>query len=128
MNQVWLVDDDQEMCQAIGLMLSLLDCQTRFFANSRQVARTLLAGETPDLLLLDINMPEVTGLDLLEFIRRRKTWNRLPIVMISAESTDVDIDHAKLLGATAYLVKPVSFKELENVTRQVLPNKPKEPR
>lgn len=124
MNQVWLVDDDQEMCQAVGLMLSLLGCQTRNFSNSRQAARTLLAGDIPDLLLLDVNMPEVSGLDLLEFIRRRPVWNPLPIVMISAEGTDADVDHAKLLGANAYLVKPVSFKELESAVRQVMPLKP----
>ena len=124
MNQVWMVDDDEEMSRAVGLMLRLLDCKTRFFSNSRQAAQTLLAGETPDLLFLDVNMPEVSGLDLLEFIRRRPAWNQLPIVMFSAEGTDADIDKAKSLGANAYLVKPVSFEELEIAIRQVIPGKP----
>jgi len=119
MKQVWLVDDDQEMCQAISLMLSLLDCRTRIFNDPRQAARTLLAGELPNLLLLDINMPVVTGLDLLEFIRHRPKWKTLPILIISAEATDADVDRAMSMGADGYLIKPVSYEELEKAFRQV---------
>jgi CheY-like chemotaxis protein len=123
MNQVWLVDDDKEMSQAVALMLSLLDCKTHIFSSSRQVAKALLAGGCPNLLFLDVNMPEVTGLTLLEFIRRRPEWQMLPIWMLSAESTDADVDQAMFLGANGYLIKPVSFEELEKAVRQVIPKK-----
>ncbi|MEW5830306.1 MAG: response regulator, partial [Chloroflexota bacterium] len=83
MKKIWIVDDDEEMAQAISLMLRLLDCDTRHFLNARSTAQTLLAGHCPDLLILDINMPEVTGIDLLEFLRRRKEWKHLPIIMLS---------------------------------------------
>jgi len=123
MNQVWLVDDDEEMSQAVALMLSLLDCKIRIFSRSRQAAKALLAGGCPELLFLDVNMPEVTGLDLLEFIRHRPDWQKLPIWMLSAEGTDADIDRAMSLGANGYLIKPVSFEELEKAVRQVTPKK-----
>jgi DNA-binding response OmpR family regulator len=123
MNQVWLVDDDAEMSQAVALMLSLLDCKARIFSRSRQAAKALLAGGCPELLFLDVNMPEVTGLDLLEFIRHRHDWQKLPIWMLSAEGTDADIDRAMSLGANGYLIKPVSFEELEKAVRQVMPKK-----
>ncbi len=123
MNQVWLVDDDEEMTQAISLMLSLLKFKTRTFSGSRQVAKALLEIGCPDLILLDVNMPEVTGLALLEFIRHRPELQKIPILMLSAESTDADIDRAMSIGANGYLVKPVSFEELEKAIKQVIPQK-----
>jgi len=123
MNQVWLVDDDGEMSRAVALMLSLLDCKAHIFPNSRQAARALLAGGCPDILFLDVNMPEVSGLSLLEFIRHRPEWQKLPIWMLSAESTDTDVDKAISLGANGYLIKPVSYDELEKAVRQVIPKK-----
>jgi len=113
MKQVWIVDDDQEMAIAMSKMLELLDCQTSNFLNARSAAQTLLTGKRPDLMVLDINMPEVSGLDLLEFLRRRAEWKDLPIVMLSSEAADVTVDQAMELGADGYVMKPVTIEELE---------------
>ncbi|MDQ2692226.1 MAG: response regulator [Chloroflexota bacterium] len=122
MKRVWIVDDDDEMNHAIGLMLQLLDCEVRSFQSARSVAQTLLTGQTPDLLILDINLPEVSGLDLLEFLRRRKEWKGLPIVMLSSESADTTIEKALKLGADTYLVKPVTIEELDKALRTAIQN------
>jgi two-component system chemotaxis response regulator CheY len=113
MRQVWVVDDDEEMNHAIGLMLKVLDCEVTSFHNARAAAQKLLTGKAPQLLILDINMPEVSGLDLLEFLRRRTEWRDLPIVILSSESTDSIVDKALQLGADAYLMKPATIDELE---------------
>lgn len=113
MRQVWVVDDDEEMSHAIGLMLNVLDCEVISFHNARSAAQKLLSGKTPQLLILDINMPEITGLDLLEFLRRRTEWKELPIVILSSESADSMVDKALQLGADAYIMKPVTIQELE---------------
>lgn len=118
MKQVWIVDDDEEMSHAVSLMLKLLDCETRTFFNARHAAQTFLSGKKPDLLILDINMPEVSGLDMLEFLRRRKEWKNLPIIMLSSEATDVMVDKALELGADGYVTKPVTIEELERVMAQ----------
>jgi CheY-like chemotaxis protein len=116
MKQVWIVDDDQEMSHAMSMMLELLDCQTTSFLHARSAAQTLLKGEQrPDMLVLDINMPEVSGMDLLEFIRRQPEWQNLPIVMLSSEAADVTVDEAMELGADGYVMKPVTLEELEKV-------------
>jgi len=65
-------------------------------------------------LLLDINMPEVSGLDVLEFVRRRKEWDSLPVVILSTEAADVTVDNAMQLGADGYVTKPVMIDELQN--------------
>jgi len=111
--QAWIVDDDQEMADAMSMMLSLLDFQTAGFLNARSAAQSLLAGKSPDLMVLDINMPEVSGLDLLEFLRRRSEWKDLPIIMLSSEAADVTVDKAMALGADGYVMKPVTIDELE---------------
>ena len=113
MKLIWVVDDDDDMASAMQMMLKLLDCETRHFLSARLTAETLLAGERPDLLLLDINMPEVSGIDFLEFLRSRPEWNDLPVVMLSTEAADVTVDHAMAIGADAYVTKPVALDELE---------------
>jgi two-component system chemotaxis response regulator CheY len=118
MKQVWIVDDDEEMGQAISLMLKLLDCESTHFHNPRPAAQALLAGGQPDLMILDINMPEVSGLDMLEFVRRRKEWKHLPVIMLSSEAADVMVDKAMQIGADGYVMKPVTLEELEKVMAQ----------
>jgi DNA-binding response OmpR family regulator len=118
MKIVWIVDDDEEMGQAITLMLKLLDCETTYFSHPRTAAQALLAGGKPDLMMLDINMPEVSGLDMLEFLRRRKEWKKLPVIMLSSEAADIMVDKAMQLGADGYAMKPVTIEELEKVMSQ----------
>ena len=113
MKNIWIVDDDEEMARAIKLMLKLLDCNTTSFLGARPAAQSLLSGQQPDLLILDINMPEVSGLDMLEFVRRRGEWNDLPVIMLSTEAADVTVDRAMALGADGYVSKPVTIEELE---------------
>jgi CheY-like chemotaxis protein len=120
MRQVWVVDDDEEMIRAIALMLRMLDCEVTAFHNARSAARTFLTGKAPQVLILDINMPEVSGLDFLEFLRRRPEWKGLPIVMLSSESADSTVDRAIQLGADAYVMKPVTIQELERAMTTAL--------
>ena len=115
MKQIWIVDDDEEMGRAISLMLQLLDCETKYFFNPRPAAQALLAGGRPDMMILDINMPEVSGLDMLEFLRLRPEWKNLPVIMLSSEAADVMVDKAMKLGADGYVMKPVTIDELEKV-------------
>ncbi len=113
MRQVWIVDDDEEMNRAIGLMLKMLDCEVMAFHSARTAVQTLLSGKNPELLILDINMPEVSGLDVLEFLRRRNEWKELPIVMLSSEAAESMVDKALRMGADSYITKPVTMEELE---------------
>jgi two-component system chemotaxis response regulator CheY len=120
MKKVWIVDDDQDMVGAIRLMVKMLDCEERHFYSARSAAQTLLGGERPDLLILDINMPEVSGLDFLKFIRGRPEMKDLPVVMLSTEAADVIVDKALAIGADAYVTKPVVLEELEKAIKVAL--------
>lgn len=113
MREIWVVDDDEEMSRAVGLMLEMLECNVTAFKSIRRAAQTFVAGNKPDLIILDVNMPEVSGLDMVEFLRRRPESMALPIVMLSSEATDSMVDRAMELGADSYITKPVTIEELE---------------
>jgi CheY-like chemotaxis protein len=125
MSTIWLVDDDAEMLHAVQLMLKVIRHDVRAFPGARPAAKALLAGGNPDLLLLDINMPEVSGLDLLEFVRRRPEWRQVPIVMLSTEAADVTVDKALAMGADGYVTKPVTIEELERALQSALQKRKK---
>jgi len=113
MRNIWIVDDDEEMSRAIGLMLKLLDCEVTAFFSVRSAAKNFASGKKPDLIILDLNMPEITGIDMIEFLRRRPDTKNLPIIMLSSEAADSVVDRALKLGADSYIMKPVTIEELE---------------
>jgi DNA-binding response OmpR family regulator len=120
MKTAWLIDDDQEMSTAIGLMLKVLGFETRAFLGAPSAGKALLEGPQPDLILLDINMPKVSGKDFLEFLRLRDEYQHLPVVMLSSEYTDVQISEVLDMGADAYVSKPVSTEELGAAIEQAM--------
>jgi DNA-binding response OmpR family regulator len=107
------------MSHAVKLMLQLLDFSVTIFRDARSAARQLLSGDVrPELMVLDINMPEVSGIDLLEFLRLREDLRGIPVVMLSSETTDRQVDEALGLGADAFVFKPVTIEELEGAIQQ----------
>jgi DNA-binding response OmpR family regulator len=124
MTEIWIVDDDEEMIRAEQLMLKLLDFDTRYFLGARPAAEALLAGKRPDLLVLDLSMPEVTGMDMLEFLRRRPEFQQLPVVMLSTEAAEVKVDELLAMGADAYITKPVSLEEMDAAIKKAFLSRP----
>jgi DNA-binding response OmpR family regulator len=120
MLKVWIVDDDDEMSHAVELMLQLLECTATRFRDARSAAQKLLSSQKPDAMILDINMPEVSGIDLLEFLRMRSEFQTIPVVMLSSETTDIQVDEALKLGADAFVFKPVTIEELEAALRKAI--------
>lgn len=109
---VWAIDDDDEMRNALKLMLKLLGYDCRDFGDPREFTRALLGGEPPDLVFLDINMPLVTGVEVLQFIRSRDQWKKIPVLMVSSESEEEWVEQTLRMGADSYVFKPVNMDEL----------------
>ena len=116
----WIVDDDDEMNQAVRLMLELLGYDVETYLDARGAVPTLLSGAGPEVIVLDINMPEVSGLDMLEFVRRRSDLNNVAVVMLSTETADVKVDEAVELGADGFVFKPVTLDELEEAINKAV--------
>jgi CheY-like chemotaxis protein len=74
----------------------------------------------PALLLLDLKMPRLSGLDVLQWIRRRAVLASLPVVVLSASQEPIDVNRCYELGARSYLVKPGSFERLVELIKEVV--------
>ncbi len=122
MRLAWIIDDDDEMSHAVRLMLELLEFEVKTWRDARRAAQALLAGQRTDLIVLDINMPEVTGMDFLEFLSMRTELRGQKVIMLSTEASDVRVDQAMRLGASGFVSKPVTIEELETVIAKVLPD------
>ncbi len=78
------------------------------------------AGETPPaLVLLDVKLPRVGGLDVLRAMRAHPRFGHIPVIMLTTSTEDGDIDKAYAIGANSYIVKPVSFDNFLNVAAQI---------
>jgi two-component system chemotaxis response regulator CheY len=74
-----------------------------------------------DLIITDINMPDINGLELVRFIRESEAHRATPLIIISTDGREVDRDRGLKLGANAYLVKPFAPEKLLETVRSVLP-------
>jgi two-component system chemotaxis response regulator CheY len=89
-------------------------------ATSGFDAMRLLPRANYDLIITDINMADINGLELIHFIRRSDHHKATPLIIISTQSTERDIERGMALGANAYLPKPFTVEELRDVTRRHL--------
>lgn len=77
------------------------------------------AYPTPDLILLDIKMPKVDGLEVLEKIKRDEELKRLPVIMLTVSDREADVIKAYNTGVNSYIVKPVKFSDFLDVVARV---------
>jgi two-component system chemotaxis response regulator CheY len=82
-------------------------------ASSGFEALRLLPREKVDLILTDINMPDINGLELISYLRNNSNYLTIPVIIISTEGSQKDIDKGKLLGANEYLIKPIDHSKLQ---------------
>ncbi len=109
----WIIDDDREMAEAIGLMVNLLGWKRRIFLSGKAAGKALLTEMPPDAILLDLNMPVVPGDEFLKFVRSRRQWDAVRVFMLTSEFAETEQERLLRLGADGYLTKPVSLEELE---------------
>jgi two-component system, chemotaxis family, chemotaxis protein CheY len=89
-------------------------------AGSGFEALKLLPHHQLDVILTDINMPDINGLELVSFIKNHPTYKSIPILVISTESSEEDRRRAEALGAEGYLVKPFEQEELLDKLKSLL--------
>jgi DNA-binding response OmpR family regulator len=110
-SQLLIVDDDAQLLDVVQAMLQPWGFQIVLLSNVQQFWGTLKEVK-PDLLMLDIEMPEVNGVDLCQEIRNDSQWDSLPILMISANNDDKTIQRVFMAGADDYVSKPIRAAEL----------------
>lgn len=113
------VDDSASMRQMVKLTLSSAGYRVEEAADGREALVKAQAGGI-DMLLTDLNMPNMDGLTLIREVRRLPQGRGLPIVFLTTESDDAKKAEARAAGATAWLVKPFKPDQLLAVARKVL--------
>ena len=73
----------------------------------------------PQLILLDLKMPRLSGFDLLEWIRKQESFSKLPVIVFSSSNQESDVTKAYNLGANSYLLKPGSFDDMVQLAKSL---------
>lgn len=121
MRTVLIADDSKTTQMLVQTTLQRLrDVRFRTAENGRE-ALSVLAQEQVDLLVTDINMPEMDGIALVREVRRSHSRENLPILIITAKGEEEARGEGMALGANAYVLKPISGRELLQLAGQLLP-------
>jgi CheY-like chemotaxis protein len=110
---VMIIEDEPDAADLFAEMMRLNGYRV-IKAYSSTPALTLIAQEKPDVIILDIMMPEISGLEVLRYIRGEPELASIPVVVVSAKATPDDIRAGLEAGASIYLTKPVSYMDLKN--------------
>lgn len=109
--RILIVDDEPNIVMSLEFLMKRAGFEVAIARNGRE-ALGALAGTPPDLLLLDVMMPEFDGYEVCERIRADPAWAATKIVMLTARGRDSERDRGLALGADAYVTKPFSTREL----------------
>ncbi len=120
MKNVLVVDDSRIMRNIVKNSFTALSIPHQFFeARNGAEALHILGEHKIDLVLLDWNMPMMSGLDFLKRVRKIEAYAKLPVVMITSEAARYNVVEAVKNGITAYLVKPVSQAAFEKTIQGI---------
>ena len=105
---ILLVEDEKNICDFISASLSAQDYRIST-AHTGKEALPIITSQCPDLILLDLGLPDMDG---MEIIRQVRTWSSVPIIVLSARTQEQEKVRALDLGADDYLTKPIGTSEL----------------
>ena len=116
---VMIIEDEEDAAELFAEMMRVSGY--RVVKTSKSVpAIEIMTAEKPDVILLDIMMPEVSGLDILRAMRRDPALAGIPVVIITAKGMPADIKNGMEAGASTYLTKPVGFLDLKEAVERAL--------
>lgn len=116
---VIVVEDETDAAEMFAEMMRVSGFRV-LKSYSSAPAISLIANERPDVVILDVMMPDVSGLEVLKFMRREPTLAHIPVIVVSAKSMPGDIQSGLEAGASVYLTKPIGFLDLKQAVERVL--------
>lgn len=109
---VLVVEDEEDTASLIRFILERARYTVVQAEDGRKAQELIAQMAPPQLVLLDVMLPFVSGLQLLPVIRARADWADVPVVMLTADSSEHDVKQALETGASDYMVKPFNPREL----------------
>ena len=110
--KILVVEDERALSEAIRLFLEMSNFQVFTADNGNDAIKIIKGEERIDLILCDINLPDITGHDILAMVKSNTQTSEIPFIFLSAYSDEKDIKQGMAGGATDYMTKPFSSKEL----------------
>lgn len=108
---VLIADDEPNIVISLEFLLEQAGYQV-LVAHDGQEALEAIKRQTPDLVLLDVMLPRLSGFDVCQKIRENPDWQEMRVVMLTAKGREVEVSKGLALGADAYITKPFSTQEL----------------
>ena len=119
---VLIVDDEPDNIAVLELVLNFHDAQVRIAASGKECLE-ILKVEIPTLVIVDIQMPDMTGYELLEIIRNEPAWKDIPTVAVTALAMNKDSSRIMSAGFDGYIAKPVDVMTLADDLQKILESK-----
>lgn len=116
---VLIIEDEEDAAELFAEMMRVSGFHVLKTSSSAPAISMMIANK-PDVVILDIMMPEISGLDILHQMRRDPELSGIPVVVVSAKSMPVDIKNGMEAGASTYLTKPVGFLELKEAVERAI--------
>lgn len=122
-NKILVIDDNPMIILAIkrGLEEEFDSYSVDGVQGGKECFELLKKGKTPDLILLDIMMPEMSGWDVYACLQENETWKKIPIIFLTAKTDDYSTGFGKLVSAD-YVKKPFSLDDLKERIDEVIKN------
>ena len=118
---VMIIEDEPDAAEMFAEMMRVNGFRViKMFSSGPAIP--MISQEKPDVIILDVMMPDISGLEVLRYMRREPELASIPVIIVSAKSMPSDIKSGIEAGATLYLTKPVGFRELIKSVEQVLQN------
>jgi DNA-binding response OmpR family regulator len=118
--RILIIDDDPAIQNVVQMLLARIGCETVAAGTANDGAVVLRQHPLPDLVLLDLMLPDVDGLELLRQMRAKATFDALPVVILSALADPEQIRRGLELGADRYITKPYLAANLTQTVTEVL--------
>ena len=120
MHKILIVDDSPTIRKMVRASLQGLDSSEFLEASTGLEAIEQLAVTRVQLIVLDLNMPDMHGIDVLKFVRKNPNYRTLPVVVLTTRGDDTSRQTAQQAGATSYMTKPFSPQTLAKTVEDLL--------
>lgn len=117
--KVLIIDDEKDLADSIAEFLELKGYHTAVCYNGQEALDKLNNFES-DIIICDIAMPVMDGLELLTFIRSNDQWNHIPFIFLTARTTKEDMRQGMISGADDYVLKPFKLTEIDDAIKMRL--------
>ncbi|MEO0102638.1 MAG: response regulator [candidate division WOR-3 bacterium] len=117
--KILIIEDEERIVAVLEKRLATHGYEVITAGNGR-LGFNRARQEKPDLIILDLILPEMDGYQICNFLKRDRRYQDIPIIILSARSQEKDIEEAKKAGADAYFTKPFNYEELLGKIEELL--------